>query len=106
MHRPESQFIQYLLHLFVQSAELLFSGVGWDPDWWCIQDDGRRERKRDLEFVPAPELNFALHGNVKAQDGGSRFVRKQHRTLFCDVARAARTINRKRRIFSLPEYLD
>jgi len=84
----------------VQSAELLFSGVGRDPDWGRFQDDGRRERKRDLEFVPAPELNSALHGNVKAQDGGSRLVRKQHRTLFRDVTWAARTINGKRGVFS------
>ena len=84
----------------MQSPQLLFSGVGRDPDWWCFQDDGRRERKRDLEFVPAPELNFALHGNVKAQDGGSRLVRKQHRTLFRDVTRAARTIDGKRGVFS------
>jgi len=84
----------------VQSAELLFSGVGRDPDWGCFQDDGRRERKRDLEFVPAPELNSSLHGNMKAQDGGPRLVRKQHRTLFRDVTWAARTINGKRGVFS------
>src|SRR5207248_3335194 len=61
------------------------------------------ERQRDLKFVPAMELDLVFHGNVKTEDGGARFQRKQHRALFCDIPWSSGSIDGKCRVATISD---
>src|SRR5262245_38454440 len=93
-----TQVIEGDLHPVVQLTKLLFTGIRGHPDRRGFQHDRCGERKRNLELVPAPQLNPALHGNVKAEDRGAGFVGEQHWPLFCDIAGAAGAVDGERRV--------
>src|SRR5438874_4612866 len=54
-------------------------------------------------MVPTVQLDLVLHRNVKAEDRRAGLQREHHRALFCDVPRAARSINRKCSVAALAD---
>src|SRR4051812_20610769 len=50
--------IQCLLHLSMKSAKVLFAGIRGNPYGFCVKDDRFGERQRNLEFIPALQLDF------------------------------------------------
>src|SRR6188472_1423329 len=96
-----SEVIECPLHLLVEVPKVHFGGISRYPDRRRHQDDGPGEGKRNLEFVPALELKFAFQRDMKAENRRAGFESEQDRSLFGDIARPARPINREGRVLAL-----
>jgi len=97
----QTDIIQRFLHLCVQFPEFFFAGFRGHPDRLRLKHDRLREWQRDLKLVPALELDFVFHRNMKAEDRSARFEPQQNRSLLGDVARAAGTVDRKRCVLAV-----
>src|SRR5438552_4276154 len=64
-----SKIIQHILHFDVKRSKIVIAGFRRYPEGFALQHHGLREGKWNLEFVPAFELNFVLHGNMEAENG-------------------------------------
>ena len=60
----------------MEVAKVRFGGTWRHPDGRRLQHQRRSKGHRDLKFIPTLELDFVLHRNVEAKDGGAGFQRE------------------------------
>ena len=98
------QSIEGVLHLLMEVAKVHLGGVWWNPNGRRLQHKRWSERQRNLEFIPALELDFVFHRNVKAKNRRARIQCEQDWALFCEVFWPAGTVNRKSAIAASPDF--
>ena len=87
----------------MEVAKVLLRGIRGHPNGRCLQDDGPCEGKRELELVPAFQLNLVLHRDVKTENCGPGFPGEQYRTLLGHIPWSSGAIDGKGGVAALAD---
>ena len=88
----------------MEVAKALFGGIRWHPNRRGLENDCRSKGHGNLEFIPALQLDFPFHRNMKTENGGAGLQREKDRTLFRDVPRPSRSVDRECGIVASPDF--
>jgi hypothetical protein len=92
--------VERLLHLSMKRTQVLFAGIRRSPYGFSLKDDRFGEWQRNLEFIPALQLDFVFHGYVKTEDRRACLESEKYGALLGDVTRPSRSVDREPGIFS------